>query len=112
MGRVVVATDIRGCREVVVDDETGVLVPPQDEHRLAEAILRLLDDREAARRMGEAGRERAQKHFDEEAVIERTLAVYHALLDGRKLRGSKGEPPWEDRVDREAERRIGVKGGL
>lgn len=83
MARPVVATDIRGCREVVADGETGLLVPVRDPGGLAQAVLRLAGDREEARRMGEAARTRAGSRFDEDQVIRRTLDVYRRLLRER-----------------------------
>jgi glycosyltransferase involved in cell wall biosynthesis len=80
MGRPAVATDIRGCREVVGPGETGLLVAPRDPAALAAAILRLLAEPDEARRMGTAGRARAVERFDEEAVIARTLDVYRRLM--------------------------------
>jgi glycosyltransferase involved in cell wall biosynthesis len=80
MGRPVVATDIRGCREVVVDGLTGVLVPARDAPALTAAVLQVLDDPAAAAAMGTAGRARAEAEFDEERVVERTAAVYERLL--------------------------------
>ena len=81
----VVATDIRGCREVVDDGETGRLVPSRDPVALAEAIGALLEDRPAADAMGAAGRERALERFDEAAVVERTLQVYRRLMAARRI---------------------------
>jgi len=85
MGLPVVATDIRGCREVVDDGVTGRLVPVRDAASLAEAIGALLDDRATADVMGRAGRERALERFDETAVVERTLQIYRRLLRGRGI---------------------------
>jgi glycosyltransferase involved in cell wall biosynthesis len=85
MGVPAVATDIRGCREVVEDGETGFLVPPRDPAALADAVVRMLDDREAAARMGEAARARAVERFDEETVVRRTLEVYRRLLAAKGL---------------------------
>ena len=84
-GLPVIATDIRGCREEVVDGETGVLVPPKRADLLAKAIVSLLTDRETAIRMGERGRERALEWFDEAKVVERQLAAYAALLEKKGL---------------------------
>ncbi len=84
MGRPAVATDIRGCREVVVDGDTGVLVPPRDAAALAAAVERLLADPAERARMGEAGRRRMLEQFDEEQVVARTLEVYRRLLDRRR----------------------------
>jgi glycosyltransferase involved in cell wall biosynthesis len=86
MGKPVVATDIRGCREEVVDGETGYLVPVQDPQRLAEAIIRVLSDRMLAKRMGEAGRRRVVEFFDQRKTLEKQLGVYRKLVQQRILR--------------------------
>jgi len=80
-GKPVVATDIRGCREEVVDGETGLLVPVRDPDALAEAIMRILADDDLARRMGEAGRKRAKDEFDEQAVLDRQIDAYKRALE-------------------------------
>ncbi len=84
MGRAAVVTDIRGCREVVVDGETGVLVPPRDAGALASAVERLAGHGGERERMGRAGRARMLERFDEEQVVARTLEVYRRLLDRRR----------------------------
>jgi glycosyltransferase involved in cell wall biosynthesis len=71
-----VTTDIPGCREVVSDGETGLLVPVRDADALAGAIRKLCSDPEWARGLGRAARERALREFDERVVIAKTLAVY------------------------------------
>lgn len=76
----VVASDIRGCREEVVDGRTGLLVSVGDVSGLAQAIMRLLSDHELARKMGQAGRERASELFDNRVVLERQIEVYRRLL--------------------------------
>lgn len=80
MRRAVVATDIRGCREVVDDRVTGTLVPAKDPAALTSAIRSMLEDPARAWAMGERGRERALDRFDEDAVVERTLRVYRRLM--------------------------------
>jgi glycosyltransferase involved in cell wall biosynthesis len=77
-GLPVVATDIRGPREQVVDGLTGLLVPPATVAPLAEALSRLAADPALRHAMGEAGRARALDRFDEAKVIARTVA----LLEG------------------------------
>ena len=72
-GLPVVATDIRGPREQVVDGVTGLLVPPAAATPLAAALNRLVADAELRAAMGQAGRTRALARYDEAAVIERTL---------------------------------------
>lgn len=79
-GLPLITTDMPGCREVVVDGEDGLLIPPRSADALAAALARLLDSPELARRFGNAARARALALFDERIVIRRTLAVYRELL--------------------------------
>ena len=74
--RPVVATNVGGLRDLVVDGETGLLVPPRDPRALRAAVERLLGDRELRRRLGAAGRERAQRRFSWKAVTDATVATY------------------------------------
>jgi len=74
----VVATDIRGPREQVVHDETGLLVPPMTVAPLATALSRLAGDPALRASMGAAGRARALERFNEAQIIARTIA----LLEG------------------------------
>jgi glycosyltransferase involved in cell wall biosynthesis len=75
-GRPVVATAVGGLRDLVVDGETGVLVPARDPAALRAALDRLLADRELRRRLGAAGRERARRHYSWQAVTDATLDAY------------------------------------
>jgi glycosyltransferase involved in cell wall biosynthesis len=84
-GLPVVATDIRGCREEVIDGQTGLLVPPRQAEPLAHALEQLLSDEALRRRMGRAGRERAAAYFDERRVIERQMIVLRRLFDEKAL---------------------------
>ncbi|HWI61032.1 MAG TPA: glycosyltransferase family 4 protein [Symbiobacteriaceae bacterium] len=79
-GRPVVATRVGGVPEVVVDGETGLLVPPEDPGALAAAARRLLSDPALAARMGEAGRRRAQVVFSAGRMAELTAALYEELI--------------------------------
>jgi glycosyltransferase involved in cell wall biosynthesis len=81
----VVATRIRGCREEVVDGETGFLVRAGNAEELEGAIAHLLAHPERARTMGEAGRERALDLFEEGRVMENQLAIYRRVLSEVKL---------------------------
>lgn len=76
MGLPTVATDIRGNRQVVADDATGLLVPVRDAAAIAGALVALARDAERRRAMGAAARRRAAEHFDQRTVIERSLAAY------------------------------------
>jgi glycosyltransferase involved in cell wall biosynthesis len=86
MGLPVVATDIRGCRQVVDDGRTGVLVPVRDACALAEAIHRLVADVPAREAMSAAARDKAAREFDQRRCIGVTLDVYATL------RGTEREP--------------------
>jgi rhamnosyl/mannosyltransferase len=59
---------------------TGLLVPPGDADRLAEALSRLLSDDALRTSLGQAARVRVTREFSAEAMIERTLAVYDEVL--------------------------------
>jgi glycosyltransferase involved in cell wall biosynthesis len=74
-GLPVVATRVGGNPEVVVEGETGLLVPARDPAALAEAMLRLRRDGATAQRLGTAGRRRVEAHFD----IRRMVANYESL---------------------------------
>jgi glycosyltransferase involved in cell wall biosynthesis len=75
-GRPVVATRVGGLLDLVIDGETGILVPPRDPAALRAALERLLADPDLRRRLGAAGRDRARTHFSWEKVTEATLAAY------------------------------------
>jgi glycosyltransferase involved in cell wall biosynthesis len=83
--RPVVASAVGGIKEVVVPETTGLLVPPADPLALAEAINRVLHDRDWARRLGMAGRKRVEEHFSWTSIAERTKGMYQELLDERNL---------------------------
>jgi D-inositol-3-phosphate glycosyltransferase len=79
-GRPVVASAVGGLLDLVVDGETGLLVPPRDVPALRAALERLLADRELRRRFGEAGRERIRENFSWRAVTDATIAAYDEAL--------------------------------
>lgn len=73
----VVATRVGGTAEIVVDGETGFLVDPGDAEALAERLVWIAENPDEARRMGEAGRERAESLFSREAF----LGAYQDVLE-------------------------------
>ena len=79
-GLPVVATDIRGCREEVVDGVTGYLVPRQNPALLARAIVRLVENPELARQMGRAGQRRARADMDETKIVQQQVSAYQRLV--------------------------------
>jgi glycosyltransferase involved in cell wall biosynthesis len=80
LGTPVVATPVGGVRQTVLDGETGLLVPVGDVPALAAAIVRLLSDRDEARRLGAAGRGRVRELYAQERMVAGTTAVYDRLL--------------------------------
>lgn len=69
MGKPVVATDVGGIPELVVDGETGLLLPPADSEKLAEALGRLIEDKEEREKMGSNGRKRVEEFFNIEDKV-------------------------------------------
>jgi glycosyltransferase involved in cell wall biosynthesis len=84
-GLPVVASNVGGVPELVVDGETGLLVPPGDPRSLAAAIERLLQDPSLSRRLGEAGRARVADQFDIARVRQAHVDLYSDLLATRGL---------------------------
>jgi glycosyltransferase involved in cell wall biosynthesis len=85
MGLAIIASDIRGCREVVEPGVNGVLVPANDAAMLAAAIESLALDPARRASMGIAARTKAQRDFDQQRCIDITLAEYARLLRARGL---------------------------
>lgn len=79
-GRPIVATDVRGCREIVRDGVNGLLVPPGDVGALAAAITRCLASPALRAEFGRAGRGLVKAEFAEGSVVEHTLRVYREAL--------------------------------
>ena len=76
MGKPIVTTDTVGCRNVVENGINGFLVPARDVKTLADAILELSNSTELRRQMGQAGRRKMEREYDERIVIDKTVAVY------------------------------------
>jgi glycosyltransferase involved in cell wall biosynthesis len=83
--RPVVATAAPGTTEVVADGTTGLLVPVRDPTALARAIRTVVDDHALARRLGDAGRARAEAEFGVETMVERFAALYEDLARAKGL---------------------------
>jgi len=80
----VVATRAGGAVEIVSENETGLLVPPADSEALAAALLQLLHHPEWARKLGEAGRARAEALFSIESHVHKMEQLYMEVLGSRK----------------------------
>jgi glycosyltransferase involved in cell wall biosynthesis len=79
--RPLIATNVRGCREIVRDGENGLLVPSKDPQALAHAVLRLVQDKALRRKMGERGRDIVMNEFRAGQIAAQTIAVCHGLLE-------------------------------
>jgi glycosyltransferase involved in cell wall biosynthesis len=79
--RAMVATDVPGCRVVAIEGETGLLVPPDDAKALADALQKLLIDRELRQRMARTARKMAETRFSAEAIGRATVDLYRRLAD-------------------------------
>jgi len=90
-GKPVVATATGGIPEVVVDGETGLLVPPRDDRALAAAIVRLLEDEALRARMGAAGLARVRERFSAERMVRDTVAVYEEVVRAGARAGVEAE---------------------
>ena len=90
-GAIAVATDVGGCWELLVPDETGILVPPRAPEAVASAVLRVLSDPILSRRLAAAARRRVETAFGVDLMAERTVATYLTLLGAKRAR----RPPAE-----------------
>lgn len=75
----VIASNIRGCREVVVHGETGLLIPVRNSSALAQAIQTMRLNPGLCRAMGMAGRQHVAANFDARMVLERVENVYRSI---------------------------------
>ncbi|QXE91554.1 glycosyltransferase [Geomonas subterranea] len=85
--RPVVASAVSAIPEIVVEGETGCLVPPGDPAALAHALAVLACDPESRLKLGEAGRRRALESFTLKAMQQNTIAVYRSILANRPVTG-------------------------
>jgi glycosyltransferase involved in cell wall biosynthesis len=79
-GRAIVTTDNPGCKDAIIDGETGILVPIRDAQALSQAIITLIKDAELRSDMGRKARVFAEKEFDVNAVVAKHLDIYKNLL--------------------------------
>ncbi len=81
-GRPCVTTDVGAVRDIVVDGQTGVVVPHRDAEAFSETLSHVLRDEGSRRQMGNAARKRAEAVFDMASVASRLVSVYEAALSG------------------------------
>ncbi|HET9589153.1 MAG TPA: glycosyltransferase, partial [Anaerolineales bacterium] len=82
-GLPVVASDVGGVKESVVDGTTGFVIPPGDTARLRDRLNELITCPELRIRMGEAGRRSYEEKFTFDRLVERTTTVYESVLERR-----------------------------
>ena len=81
-GKPIVSTNVGGISGVVIENETAILVPPNDPVALANACLRILQDRSLAQRFGNAGLARIREKYSLNAMLHNTQNLYEELWDG------------------------------
>lgn len=97
-GVAVVAFDVAGSREAVVNGRTGILVSPKDTAALEKAILLLAENRMLRHAFGEAARKRMRDEFSIETMVDKHIDLYRSMLDGRGTSG-EGQPDGTRRHD-------------
>jgi len=79
-GLPLIATDILGVDEVVLDEENGLLIPPEQPNQLADAMIELRNEHKREQ-YGKAGLQRAREHFSIQTTVEKHLTLYRELLE-------------------------------
>jgi glycosyltransferase involved in cell wall biosynthesis len=81
MAKPIIATRIDGIKEQIVDEISGILIPPRDPDAIAEAIVRLTTDKELAQILESEGRRRVENEFTVEKMVSETEKVYQSLYE-------------------------------
>ena len=84
MAKPIIATSHGGSLETVVDNETGWLVEPSNPKALASNLREVIENKDQLPRIGETGKAWVEKHFTAERMCEKTLDLYHQLIDEKK----------------------------
>lgn len=79
-GKPIVATDVGGVPEILKNMKTGILVPPKDSQKIAEAVITLLKDEKARCEMGRAAKDWVNANFNEKKMADELQNLYRALL--------------------------------
>ncbi len=80
LGLPVVATAVGGVPELVMHEQTGLLIPPEDPQATTDALLRIAEDRQLAARLGVAGQKHAIANFSLTAMLDKTEALFYSQL--------------------------------
>jgi glycosyltransferase involved in cell wall biosynthesis len=81
MEKPVIATAVGGIPEIIVNGETGILIPPKNANILADAILWMLDNEEEGEDMGKQGRIFVEKHFNKNVIAKKLLNIYQTIIN-------------------------------
>ena len=84
VGKAVVATDVNGVRELMIDGRTGLIVPPKNSAALADAIASVLDSPEKLEAMGQAGLQQVRKNFTIPGMVKKLEAFFQEKLDEKR----------------------------
>jgi L-malate glycosyltransferase len=84
LSKPVIATNVGGNGEAIINKETGLLIPPADAKALAEAVVQLLSDQDLARKMGKKGYLLAKAKFSLDNMVKQTEKLYEQLLKIKK----------------------------
>ena len=80
LGKPVVASNVMAIPEIAIEGETGLLVPPNDSNSLSQALLKLMSDPNLCQQLGRAGRQRVEREFTVESMVQKTIRVYEDVL--------------------------------
>ncbi len=83
-GKPVVATNVGGASEAIIENKTGFLVASDDDKTMAERLIELLNDKEKAAKMGACGRQSIEEKFSTAAQLKNNLALYEKLLSEKR----------------------------
>src|ERR1043166_8756315 len=95
VGLPVVATDVGGVREAIVEGQTGFIVPAGDDAQMAARIIEVLGDDNRAREMGARGRGLVGDKFSSEHHLQNTLELYDEVLNNRRPVAGRREIEWQ-----------------
>ena len=84
MGKAIIATDVRGTKEIIEDGVNGLLIPVKDPLRLADAVDRILSDPDLSASLGSAARAKAEERMDERAFFRKMDLYYRQLLKAKR----------------------------
>jgi glycosyltransferase involved in cell wall biosynthesis len=79
-GKPTVATEVGGIPDIIINNETGILVPPGDSTTLAMAINKMLENPEWTAQLGKNARERIVAHFSLNKMVDKYVGVYEAMV--------------------------------